>query len=149
MILKPIKWSTLYGKPKNGTLDKFRIRGQFEGVLEGSVEAFYISNEIPYDKEKTKINCVYLSRSIPYTYGRRNHILTFKTIKEAKDRAQEICFKLVIDKFFIKERKLSRKVILEKFNGKNHTRTRNRYKKIVQQQQEEDWLPYEENLLPF
>lgn len=142
MRLKPIKWKVQYGKPKVGTLINFRIIGQLEGVLEGSVEAFYISNEIPYDNKHTRINAVYLSRSVAYQYGRQNHILRFNTIKEAKERAQEICLKLVIEKFFIKERKLSRKVILEKFDGKNRTRRTRGYRRIIQQQAEPDWLPF-------
>lgn len=144
MRLKPIKWKVQYGKPKVGTLINFRMIGQLEGVLEGSVEAFYITNEIPYDKGKTRINAVYLTRSVAYQYGRQNHILRFNTIKEAKERAQEICLKLVIEKFFVKERKLSRKVIIEKFNGKNHNKTKRErvYRRILQQQQEPDWLPF-------
>jgi hypothetical protein len=114
MRLKPIKWKKVYGKPKNNSLTSFKLTGEIDGLLEGEVEGFYITNNAPYNYGKIKNDTVYLCRSVAYRYGRRTHTLRFKTIKEAKSRAQEIGTKLLIKKYFIKGRKLSRKVLVEK-----------------------------------
>jgi hypothetical protein len=118
MRLKPIKWKTISGKPKSNSNKTFMLMGEIEGLLEGEVEAFYITNEVPYliTDGVIKKDTVYLCRSVAYRYGRRRHILTFKTIKKTKDRAQEIGLKLLIEKYFIKDKKLSRKVLVEKTN---------------------------------
>jgi hypothetical protein len=116
MRLKPIKWKPISGKPKDNSNKTFRLTGEIEGLLKGEVEAFYITNEVPYlvTEGVIKKDTVYLCRSVAYRYGRRNHILTFRNIKSAKNKAQEIGLKLLIEKYFIKDRKLSRKVLVEK-----------------------------------
>jgi hypothetical protein len=115
MRLKPIKWKIIHGKPKNNSITSFKAVGEINGLLEGKVEAFYITNNAPYNHGRIKKDTVYLCRSVPYKYGRRIHVLTFKTINEAKDRAQQIGLKLLIEKYFIKDIKLSRKVLTEKY----------------------------------
>jgi len=108
MRLKKIQWEVKEGNPKNNK-KKFVIRGTFAYVAM-DVNSFLITNEIPY----TYHRCVYLKQSIPYRYGRRTLILKFKTIQEAKERAQKICENKFIKGFFIKDRKITRKTLIEK-----------------------------------
>jgi hypothetical protein len=120
MRLKKIKWKIVYGKPKDNSNKPFQLMGDIEGLLEGKVEAFYLTNQTPYTfilNKEIKKNTVYLCRSVAYRYGRSTHILRFKTINEAKNKAQEIAHKILIKKFFVKEsRRYTRKVMVEKTN---------------------------------
>jgi len=112
--LKNIQWQILYGKPKNNSKEAFKIEGTFFDVIE-DVDSFHITNEFPYQSPIRVTNeFVYLKQSRPYRYGRRTHILKFKTIEEAKKRAQEICFKQFAKKFFMKDIKITRKILTEK-----------------------------------
>ena len=114
MRLKEIQWEIKSGKPKNNSKEAFKIEGTFFDVIE-DVDSFHITNEFPYQSPLRVTNeFVYLKQSIPYRYGRRTHILKFKTIEAAKKKAQEICLKKLTKQFFIKERKITRKILIEK-----------------------------------
>ena len=114
MRLKEIQWEIKSGKPKNNSKEAFKVEGTFFDVI-NDVDSFTITNEFPYQSPfKVTNEFVYLKQSVPYRYGRRTHILKFKTIEAAKKKAQEICLKKLTKQFFIKERKITRKILIEK-----------------------------------